>query len=142
MQQLSPDHQHWVQRWLAKADSDLRAAEKLAESSEFFSEVAFHCQQAAEKYLKAWLIAKQQQPPRTHDLEKLVYLVADFLPLVPDDERLATFLTPYAVLSRYPADEEDDEPAVRELLSAAYHFRNRLRPLLAQVSDMGPYPAN
>ncbi|RSK37330.1 HEPN domain-containing protein [Hymenobacter metallilatus] len=142
MQQLSPDSQQWVQRWLRKADGDLRAAEKLAESPEFFSEVAFHCQQAAEKYLKAWLTAEQRLPPRTHDLEKLVYMVADFTPLGSDDERLATFLTPYAVLSRYPADDDDSEPAVSELLSAAYHFRDRFRPALAEASNTGPYPAN
>ena len=142
MPPLSQDEQQWIGQWLRKADGDLRAAEKLAESPEFFSEVAFHCQQAAEKYLKAWLTAEQHEPPRTHDLEKLVYLVADFMAIVPDDERLATFLTPYAVLSRYPNDDDNDEPAVAELLQAAYHFRNRFRPSPAQASNTRPYPAN
>ena len=142
MQLLSPENQQWVQRWLRKADSDLRAAEKLAESPEFFSEVAFHAQQAAGKYLKAWLAAELQVPPRTHDLEKLLYLVAEFTGITADDERLATFLTPYAVLSRYPADEDEDELSVSELLVAAHHFRDRLRPLLAEASATGPYRAN
>lgn len=142
MQPLSADDQQWLQRWLRKADGDLRAAEKLAESPEFFSEVAFHCQQAAEKYLKACLAAKLEEPPRTHDLEKLLYLVAEFTDIIAEDERLATFLTPYAVLSRYPADEDEDEPAVSELITAAQYFRDRFRPMLAQASNTGPYPAN
>ncbi|NIV40358.1 MAG: HEPN domain-containing protein, partial [Anaerolineae bacterium] len=39
-------------------------------------QVGFFCQQAAEKYLKAFLIALEQVPPRTHDVDVLVELCA------------------------------------------------------------------
>jgi HEPN domain-containing protein len=42
-----------VRDWLAKADLDYRAAERLLQDEEPLREIiAFHCQQAAEKYLK------------------------------------------------------------------------------------------
>ena len=142
MQPLSPKTQEWVRRWLRKADGDLRAGGKPAEPAEFSPEVAFRCQQAAGKHFEARLAAEEREPPRTHDLEKLLYLAADFDAITSDDERLVTALTPRAVLARYPANEDEDEPGVSEWLGAARHFRDRLRPLLAQASAAGPYPAN
>lgn len=43
-----------VREWLHKADEDFRFAEaNLREESEFYAQLCFHFQQAAEKYLKA-----------------------------------------------------------------------------------------
>lgn len=45
-----------VRQWLAKADEDLSAAQALwSLGTAFFSTIGFHCQQAAEKYFKAFL---------------------------------------------------------------------------------------
>jgi hypothetical protein len=76
----------------------------------------FHAQQAVEKALKAWLCAKDQTYPLTHELLRLLALLenldADAEPFWP----LARF-TPYAVQARYEegppeADEVLDRPAV------------------------------
>ena len=41
-----------VRQWIAKADVDYRTAERLLQDAEPIREsIAFHCQQAAEKYL-------------------------------------------------------------------------------------------
>jgi ribosome-associated protein YbcJ (S4-like RNA binding protein) len=46
-----------VREWLDKADEDFRFAEaNLREGSEFYAQICFHFQQAAEKYLKAFII--------------------------------------------------------------------------------------
>ncbi len=37
-----------------------------------FETACYHCQQAAEKYLKAYLIYAEVEPPRIHDLTRLV----------------------------------------------------------------------
>lgn len=43
-----------VEEWLELADADLRFAEtNLRGGSEFYAQLCFHFQQAAEKYLKA-----------------------------------------------------------------------------------------
>lgn len=91
-----------VADWLAKAHDDLRVAE-LVEPHGLVDAVGFHAQQAAEKYLKALLVARNQNVPRTHDLERLVDECRQCgIPLPAEIDEAAMFLTPFAVLSRYP----------------------------------------
>ena len=54
-----PDPEGGVIRWVDKAEHDLRAAEHLLQFQEggLTDIVCFHCQQCAEKYLKALLVA-------------------------------------------------------------------------------------
>ena len=92
-----------VSAWVAKAAEDLRAATVLAEHAPHLeSIIAFHCQQAAEKLLKALFVAVDRAPPRTHDLDGLMaVLLPHFESLAPARDA-ATFLKAFAVLPRYP----------------------------------------
>jgi HEPN domain-containing protein len=66
-----------VLQWLDKAAADLDVAEELCTQGDRFREIiAFHCQQAAEKYLKAFLVRHQIEFPKTHDIAKLLDRVA------------------------------------------------------------------
>jgi HEPN domain-containing protein len=57
-----------VEQWIAKADVDYRAAQRLVADSEPIREViAFHRQQATEKYVKAFLVRHQVEFPRTRN---------------------------------------------------------------------------
>jgi HEPN domain-containing protein len=66
--------------------------------------VAFHAQQAAEKYLKAVLVWQQIEFPKTHDIGRLLELVASLDPDLAAALREAASLTPYGVDYRYPGD--------------------------------------
>jgi HEPN domain-containing protein len=94
-----------IRAWIAKAAQDLGAAEWLLTSPDpFYSPVGFHCQQAAEKVLKAYLTWRDEPFEKTHSL---VALVGKSLPFDAAFQALrvaATTLTPYAVNSRYPGD--------------------------------------
>ena len=61
-----------ARQWLAKADSDLMASQRLLDGDGPFDAVCFHAQQAAEKALKAWLAVADAPIPRTHNLEDLL----------------------------------------------------------------------
>ncbi len=94
--------------WLRRAHDDLGAAGKLlAGSDPFPATAAYHCQQAAEKALKALVASTGEAIPKTHDLR---VLLGRCLPI---DQSLAEFsdacdeLTPYATEFRYPADIPD-----------------------------------
>ena len=64
-----------VRDWVGKADLDYRAAERLLQDEERLREIiAFHCQQAAEKYLKGFLVRHQVEFPKTHNVRQLLNL--------------------------------------------------------------------
>ena len=97
----------FVQSWLHKAEGDLRACEHLLrlEEDDYFAS-AFHAHQAAEKFLKAFLVRHQIPFRKTHDLDELAS----------ECERLdgglvsilgrTRDLTPFAWRFRYPGDDE------------------------------------
>lgn len=105
--------------WIKKAERDLAASRTLGAAIDpSWDIVVFHAQQSAEKYLKALLVSRGIQPPKTHDLTKLLALCAErAIDLVAFTDDCA-FLSPLAVLSRYPGDEpetarEDAERCIR-----------------------------
>jgi len=57
--------------WLRQAHSDLAMA-AYASQGGFHAQACYQCSQAAEKALKALLLALDQEPPRTHSIERLL----------------------------------------------------------------------
>jgi HEPN domain-containing protein len=54
---MNNDTVNFIKQWLIKANEDLLVVEKLIEFEVIANaSVCFHCQQAAEKFLKAFLI--------------------------------------------------------------------------------------
>lgn len=107
-----------ILRWLRKAESDLKSARILLDARDVVTDtICFHCQQAIEKYLKAFLTSKNVRFERIHDLLTLLELCIqkdkDFEKL--DKERIFE-LTFYAVDLRYP--DEFYIPSIEEAKSA------------------------
>ena len=62
-----------VNEWLQKANNDFCFAEaNLDGENEFFEQICFHFQQAAEKYLKAYIISNNLPFNKVHDLVHLL----------------------------------------------------------------------
>ena len=95
----------FVGQWLSKAEEDLSAAKSLITyGASFLSTVCFHSQQAAEKYLKAFLTYHQVEFPKTHDIDELLDLIAPTDSKTSESLRDVTVLTNYGVDVRYPGD--------------------------------------
>jgi HEPN domain-containing protein len=63
--------------WIDKAPQDLAAAEALMRNKPpLLYPVCFHCQQASEKYIKAFLTHRQIEFPKTHNIRDLLDLAA------------------------------------------------------------------
>lgn len=93
-----------VKEWLNQADEDfLFAQTNLDEQDKFFAKICFHFQQAAEKYLKAYIVAFKLPFKKIHDLTKLLSLCQkkdkSFVNIIEE----AKFLTDFYVDTRYPA---------------------------------------
>jgi HEPN domain-containing protein len=95
----------FVRQWLLKAEEDFNAAKSLTTYGEsFLSTVCFHSQQAAEKYLKAFLTYHQVEFPKTHDIGELLDLIAPKDSKLSESLRDVIVLTNYGVDVRYPGD--------------------------------------
>lgn len=97
----------YVQAWISKANNDLKNAEIiLAAETELppLDTVCFHCQQAAEKYLKAFLVFHGKSFPFSHNLADLVVVCMEVDEDFAAIRRNAETLTPFAVEVRYPDD--------------------------------------
>jgi len=57
-----------VREWLMYAISDLAAANSLLGDRKQYRNIVYHCQQAAEKALKGYLVHNNKKFDRTHDL--------------------------------------------------------------------------
>jgi len=91
--------------WLRYARSDLELARITRPDEVLFEGLCFHAQQAAEKALKAVLIAKSIPPPKTHNIRTLLDILSQEI-VAPREIEDAAGLTDYAVTSRYPGDFE------------------------------------
>ncbi len=87
--------------WLRFAEEDLETAELELRESRPPRTTAFSAQQAAEKAIKAAVIAAGVTPPRTHDLNELVQLVPADWSVAQIDADLG-LLSQLAVQTRYP----------------------------------------
>ena len=106
--------------WMDYARNDLRAAEYLTNLHPQPVEIiCFHCQQAAEKALKGYLVSRDIRPPKIHDLYQL-------LELCKGNERITVFteeaiaLNDYSVISRYPGMRELTQQDKDEALAYAH----------------------
>jgi len=95
-----------VQAWLAKACNDLRAAEvDLAAVPPLVEDALFHCQQATEKAMKAFLTAHDTLFRKTHDLDELAAACERIDPVLRKSLDPARDLTVFAWQFRYPGGD-------------------------------------
>ena len=92
-----------ITTWMEKGDHDLGSAKIIFQYiPEYFDTIAFHCQQAVEKYLKAALVFKELEFQKTHDLLYLLELLSRTVPVDSLKFDKAIILNNLAVEIRYP----------------------------------------
>ncbi len=95
-----------TEQWIIKGDHDLGTAKiTYLYIPEYLDTVTFHCQQAVEKYLKAYLIYQSTPFRFSHDLVYLLDLITQ------NDKEFYSYYDPvselqgYALEIRYPNEE-------------------------------------
>lgn len=124
-----------VATWIRQAQGDfdaMRAAERWERP--LWDAVCFHAHQCCEKLLKASLIAKSIDPPRTHDLRKLLHACnrAGF-----DFHHLrgpCTTLQRLYPRSRYPRGKALTGREGKSAIAAATVSRSAILPVLGEVT--------
>jgi HEPN domain-containing protein len=119
---MGDTHRELVRSWLAKAASDLRTAHILGSAQDAPLDTAiYHCQQAAEKAVKTFLVHCGITPEKTHDLRILTLQAAAHDPRFNGLINMAAALTPYAWEFRYPDDLAETFPTRAEFDAALQH---------------------
>jgi HEPN domain-containing protein len=110
-----------VSAWLTRAREDLRAATVGLEAHPpLVADAAFHCQQAAEKSLKALLTYHDHPFRKTHDIGELAQACLEHEPTLEALLRRSAPLTEYAWRFRYPGELfEPDLGEVRDAVRVA-----------------------
>ena len=111
-----------VNDWLTRAHQDLRAALILAAAEDAPLDVAiYHCQQAGEKAVKAYLQWRDEPFAKTHNLRALVIQAATLDKGFDALEKPAEILTPYVSAFRYPGGAVESMPTREEFNEALQH---------------------
>ena len=114
--------------WIDKAEGDYNTArrELSVRKKPNYDAVCFHSQQCVGKYLKAFLVFCEIEPPRIHNLIELLKLCSakdgSFEFIHPTLDALMT----YAIDIRYPGDFSSKEEA-RAAVSAMKQVREFVR---------------
>lgn len=100
---MKKDDIDYIKQWFEKADHDIKNASVVVSAHpDIIDTACFHCQQAVEKYLKAFLLYNKQRIEKTHLITELQVKCAeidvDFAQI--DFKNLEDF----AIDIRYPDD--------------------------------------
>lgn len=119
-----------TREWVSKAEDDLLAAAELqASRGRLHDQVCFHCQQSAEKFLKALIEELRQPVLKTHDLELLLNQLLPSYPSLRSLKRGLLFLTDFSVDARYPGNRATKRQATAAL-RWAFRARDKCSVLL------------
>lgn len=111
------------------------AAERLLSGGRLsFYPSCFHSQQAAEKFLKAFLTWHQVEFPKTHVFGELLDLISQVDMNLAESIEGVTKLNPYGVEVRYPSDlPEPTRAEAEEALALARSVRDAILKALKKL---------
>jgi HEPN domain-containing protein len=120
-----------VHEWLTKADEDFEfAAVNLRERKPFYAQICFHFHQAAEKYLKAYIIAHDLDFRKIHELTMLLRICVSEDPSLEQVDEECEYLNAFYVETRYPVHWPTHFSEVEA--QRAYHSAQRIRSLVRE----------
>jgi len=123
-----------TREWVRKVEADHVLARRASRGkTPLHDGVCFHCQQCAEKYLKALLEELGLAVPRTHNLDDVLNLLLPHHPTLRPFRRGLIFLTDFAVETRYPGDN-----ATRRQATAALRWEDQVRMAARSLLSIRP----
>lgn len=133
-----------VERWLTVAELDRRTVEVcLAAEPPLSESAAFHCQQAAEKLLKGFLVLAAKRFRKTHSLADLGAAATASFPDIAELVEVAQNWSDWVFVFRYPSDQSEtvqgpDDQELRRALGVIDALAARLRAARPQGWGVQP----
>lgn len=94
-----------AEEWFKKGDEDMKYAILGLKNNGPYSLGCFHCHQAVEKYLKGYLVYKEREFEKIHDLLLLLRLCLEIDKEFSNFIELCERLNAYYIPTRYPVPE-------------------------------------
>jgi len=91
-----------VREWIEKAEEDFGFAASALELEKYFAQICFHFQQAAEKYLKSFVVAYELEFRPVHNLLDLLEICKTKESRIAEIEEACRYLNPFYIDTRYP----------------------------------------
>jgi HEPN domain-containing protein len=91
-----------IEEWLNKAEEEYEFASSIMEDTTFYSQLCFHFHQAAEKYLKTYIIANDLEFKKIHDLMVLLKICLSKNKEFEKLRNSCKFINRFYIETRYP----------------------------------------
>jgi len=123
--------------WRILAERDMAVADHLARTMVPIPTeiIAFHCQQAVEKYLKGVLTVFGEEPPYIHDLDDLCSLAEKRRPSFVSISSLCTIITQFSSQPRYDRGLDLSEADMRLLLAHTKTIKDFLQKEIPELFE-------
>ena len=125
------------QRWFKMADEDLLFAKAGWKESGISGHACFMCQQIVEKYLKGFLVSQNINPPRIHDLPKILEMCIEIDGKFRQFTDECEILSGYYIAPRYPLDMPQDYS--KEQVEEAFEIVDGIKDF---VNNISPHSKN
>ena len=106
-----------VEAWIGFADKDILTISEIIKNPQLTNIVTFHCQQAIEKYFKAFILENGKPLLKIHNLLALYGIIKEVVDLNIDEDLLSTINDIY-LESRYPGEigllDDGSKPTVEQ----------------------------
>ena len=124
-----------IREWLNKADEDFDFADSVLEDSLFYAQICFHFHQAAEKYLKAFIVGNDLEFRKIHDLQVLLKSceTKDIALEILDND--CKILNRFYIDTRYPVHWPSNYTieTARDAKSSAAKIRDKIKMVLKPI---------
>ena len=118
-----------VKVWIDFAGKDILTISEIINNPALTNIAAFHCQQAIEKYFKAYILENMKSTIKTHNLLTLYGIIKEIIDL-DIDEDLLSIVNDIYLESRYPSEigllGEGSMPTI-EQVNQFFNFAKEIR---------------
>ena len=110
-----------VEVWIGFAEKDMLTISEIIKNPNLTNIVTFHCQQAIEKYFKAFILENEQPLVKTHNLLALYGIIKEIIDFEINEDLLSTVNDIY-LESRYPGEIGLLDDGSMPTIEQANHF--------------------
>jgi len=126
--------EHEIELWIEVAKHDIETADLLINNNGYPDIIIYHYHQALEKILKGILLKYQEETPKTHYLDKLIFIISGYFKGINEKANGVLFIHKFLPILRYPSG---DTITITDALEVKKYFYDVLNYLIDNFEELG-----